>query len=249
MSVAVLRELADEATARRCPNMVRLATAARAAGVPVVHCLAVRRPDDLGSNQQRPPVPRHPEARHPPRAGQRRCGLAPGARSRADRPRASSASTGSARWAAPTSMPCCATSASDDRRRRRVGERRHHQLRDGRRERRATVRAGPRRGGGGAEGLRRRRHRQHALRCWPRSPPPTSCWPSGRRECRSPDLVPGDLTHRHLRWFGDGGHRGGPGSRAADGRVPGRRGRATRQRLLECTADMLGRPAPTATSR
>ncbi|MCU0270027.1 MAG: TetR/AcrR family transcriptional regulator [Acidimicrobiales bacterium] len=28
--------------------------------------------------------------------------------------------------------------------------------------------------------------------------------------------------------------------RAADGRVPGRRGRATRQRLLACTADMLG---------
>ena len=28
--------------------------------------------------------------------------------------------------------------------------------------------------------------------------------------------------------------------RAADGRVPGRRGRATRQKLLECTADMLG---------
>jgi AcrR family transcriptional regulator len=28
--------------------------------------------------------------------------------------------------------------------------------------------------------------------------------------------------------------------RAADGRVPGRRGRATRQRLLECTTDMLG---------
>ena len=27
--------------------------------------------------------------------------------------------------------------------------------------------------------------------------------------------------------------------RAADGRVPGRRGRATRQRLLECTRDML----------
>jgi len=27
--------------------------------------------------------------------------------------------------------------------------------------------------------------------------------------------------------------------RAADGRVPGRRGRATRQRLLECTSDML----------
>jgi AcrR family transcriptional regulator len=28
--------------------------------------------------------------------------------------------------------------------------------------------------------------------------------------------------------------------RAADGRVPGRRGRATRQRLLECTSEMLG---------
>jgi AcrR family transcriptional regulator len=28
--------------------------------------------------------------------------------------------------------------------------------------------------------------------------------------------------------------------RAADGRVPGRRGRATRQRLLECTGEMLG---------
>ena len=27
--------------------------------------------------------------------------------------------------------------------------------------------------------------------------------------------------------------------RAADGRVPGRRGRATRTRLLECTSDML----------
>jgi hypothetical protein len=27
--------------------------------------------------------------------------------------------------------------------------------------------------------------------------------------------------------------------RAADGRVPGRRGRATRARLLECTAEML----------
>jgi AcrR family transcriptional regulator len=29
------------------------------------------------------------------------------------------------------------------------------------------------------------------------------------------------------------------GMRAADGRVPGRRGRATRQRLLDCTAEML----------
>ncbi|HLW16500.1 MAG TPA: TetR/AcrR family transcriptional regulator, partial [Actinomycetota bacterium] len=27
--------------------------------------------------------------------------------------------------------------------------------------------------------------------------------------------------------------------RASDGRVPGRRGRATREKLLSCTADML----------
>jgi nicotinamidase-related amidase len=48
---AVLRDLADEARATVVPNMVRLVTAARSAGVPVVHCLAVRRGDDLGSNR------------------------------------------------------------------------------------------------------------------------------------------------------------------------------------------------------
>ncbi len=47
---AVLRELAEEANRVAVPNMVRLAHAARSAGVPVVHCLAVRRSDDLGSN-------------------------------------------------------------------------------------------------------------------------------------------------------------------------------------------------------
>jgi nicotinamidase-related amidase len=47
---AVLRDLADEAQRVAVPNMVRLVTAARAASVPVVHCLAVRRGDDLGSN-------------------------------------------------------------------------------------------------------------------------------------------------------------------------------------------------------
>lgn len=48
--LAVLRELADAAQATAVPNIVRLAGAARAAAVPVVHCLAVRRPDDKGSN-------------------------------------------------------------------------------------------------------------------------------------------------------------------------------------------------------
>jgi biuret amidohydrolase len=47
---AVLRDLADEARRVAVPNMVRLVAGARAAGVPVVHCLAVRRADDKGSN-------------------------------------------------------------------------------------------------------------------------------------------------------------------------------------------------------
>lgn len=47
---AVLRELADEAGRVAVPNIVRLVQAARAAGVAVVHCLAVRRSDDRGSN-------------------------------------------------------------------------------------------------------------------------------------------------------------------------------------------------------
>ena len=47
---AVLRDLADEAARRAVPNIVRLVGAARAAGVPVVHCRALRRADDLGSN-------------------------------------------------------------------------------------------------------------------------------------------------------------------------------------------------------
>jgi nicotinamidase-related amidase len=47
---AVLRELAEEAHRVAVPNIARLVRAARAAGVPVVHCLAVRRADDKGSN-------------------------------------------------------------------------------------------------------------------------------------------------------------------------------------------------------
>jgi nicotinamidase-related amidase len=47
---AVLRELASEAQQVAVPNIVRLVEAARAAGAAVVHCLAVRRADDKGSN-------------------------------------------------------------------------------------------------------------------------------------------------------------------------------------------------------
>jgi nicotinamidase-related amidase len=47
---AVLRDLAEEANRVAVPNIVRLVQAARAAGVAVVHCLAVRRSDDRGSN-------------------------------------------------------------------------------------------------------------------------------------------------------------------------------------------------------
>lgn len=47
---AVFPELAAHARTTMLPNVVRLVTAARRAGVPVVHALAVRRPDGLGSN-------------------------------------------------------------------------------------------------------------------------------------------------------------------------------------------------------
>ena len=47
---AVLRDLADEARRVAVPNIAKLVRAAHAADVPVVHCLAVRRADDRGSN-------------------------------------------------------------------------------------------------------------------------------------------------------------------------------------------------------
>jgi nicotinamidase-related amidase len=47
---AALPVLAEAARKAMIPNAVRLVTAARAAGVPVVHCTAARRADGLGSN-------------------------------------------------------------------------------------------------------------------------------------------------------------------------------------------------------
>ena len=47
---AVLRDLADEAHRVAVPNIARLLLGARASAVQVVHCLAVRRADDKGSN-------------------------------------------------------------------------------------------------------------------------------------------------------------------------------------------------------
>ncbi len=49
-SLGVFPELAAHARTTMLPNVVRLVRAARGAGVPVVHALAVRRPDGLGSN-------------------------------------------------------------------------------------------------------------------------------------------------------------------------------------------------------
>jgi biuret amidohydrolase len=46
----VFPALAEIARREMIPNAARLAKAARAAGVPVVHCTAMRRPDGLGSN-------------------------------------------------------------------------------------------------------------------------------------------------------------------------------------------------------
>jgi nicotinamidase-related amidase len=47
---AALRELAAEAQIEAVPNIARLLTAGRAAGVRVVHCLVQRHPDGLGAN-------------------------------------------------------------------------------------------------------------------------------------------------------------------------------------------------------
>jgi nicotinamidase-related amidase len=47
---AVFPALAEAARREMIPNVSRLAKAARAAGVPVVHCLAVRRADGLGAS-------------------------------------------------------------------------------------------------------------------------------------------------------------------------------------------------------
>jgi nicotinamidase-related amidase len=46
----VFPALAEIARREMIPNAARLAKAARAAGVPVVHCIAMRRPDGLGSS-------------------------------------------------------------------------------------------------------------------------------------------------------------------------------------------------------
>ena len=48
---SVLPELAAAARATVIPNGARLCAAARAAGVPLLHCVAGRRPDDRGSNR------------------------------------------------------------------------------------------------------------------------------------------------------------------------------------------------------
>ena len=48
---SVLPELAAAARATVIPNGARLCAAARSAGIPVVHCVAGRRPDDRGSNR------------------------------------------------------------------------------------------------------------------------------------------------------------------------------------------------------
>ena len=48
---SVLPELAAAARATVIPNGARLCAAARSAGIPVLHCVAGRRPDDRGSNR------------------------------------------------------------------------------------------------------------------------------------------------------------------------------------------------------
>ena len=77
---AVLRELADEAHRVAVPNIARLGRRGSSRGRPVVHCLAVRRADDRGSNTNARLFaatrklgirlePGSPEAERDPRAG------------------------------------------------------------------------------------------------------------------------------------------------------------------------------------
>jgi biuret amidohydrolase len=47
---AALPQLAEIAQRQAIPNVARLAVGARQAGVPVIHCVAMRRPDGQGSN-------------------------------------------------------------------------------------------------------------------------------------------------------------------------------------------------------
>jgi nicotinamidase-related amidase len=47
----VLPELAAAAASSVIPNGAKLCRAARAAGIPIIHCVAGRRPDDRGSNR------------------------------------------------------------------------------------------------------------------------------------------------------------------------------------------------------
>ena len=47
----VLPDLAQAAATSVIPNGAKLCAAARAAGIPVIHCVAGRRPDDRGSNR------------------------------------------------------------------------------------------------------------------------------------------------------------------------------------------------------
>lgn len=50
-SASVLPELAESAAKALIPNGAKVCTAAREAGVPVIHCTAGRRTDDRGSNR------------------------------------------------------------------------------------------------------------------------------------------------------------------------------------------------------
>jgi nicotinamidase-related amidase len=50
-ATSVLPELAAAAAELVIPNGARVCAAARAVGVPVIHCTAGRRPDDRGSNR------------------------------------------------------------------------------------------------------------------------------------------------------------------------------------------------------
>ncbi len=159
---AALPQLAEIAQRRAVPNIARLVAAARAAGVPVIHCVAMRRDDGQGSNHNarlfmgmlKTPVPLRPgtpAVEVVPEIGvadsdvvlSRLHGLGPMGGTDLDPVLRNLGVT------TVVGVGC-------------LGERRHPQLRDGRGQPRISVRAASRRGGRYPRELRRRRDRQHA---------------------------------------------------------------------------------------
>ena len=112
--VGDLSQLPELAAAARpvLPNVARLVEAARAAGVPVIHCTAERRADGLGANANARIFQYMAKAPVKLLPGSEAAQIVPEVAVAPSGPRARRASTASRRSRAPSSTRSCATSAS-----------------------------------------------------------------------------------------------------------------------------------------